>query len=175
MQRIRPLNNRRARRGNDTVRGALDAFRRIVQALRMDGRRAIGARLPSAQLFALQQIAEHPGVSINDLAALTFTHQSSVSVVVERLVRRRLVARITARDDRRRQSLVLRAEGRRRLKRAPVAVQEQLIAAITTLPQKDQRLLAALLATIAESLAPAAASRHPAMFFEERRSQLRQG
>ena len=99
---------------------ALDAFRRIVQALRMDrgsARRAPG--VSSAQLFALQQLAEHPGASINDLAALTFTHQSSVSVVVQRLVEQRLVARTTAADDRRRQSLEVTAQGRRLLRRAP--------------------------------------------------------
>ena len=88
------------------VRAALDAVRRIVQALRVagrDGERRTG--LSSAQLFALQQIAEHPSVSINDLAALTFTHQSSVSVVIQRLVRQRLVAKVPASDDRRRQRL----------------------------------------------------------------------
>src|SRR5437764_1001235 len=85
------------------VREALDAFRRIVQALRLGGHESErGARLSSAQLFALQQIAEHPRISINELAARTFTHQSSVSVVVQRLVRRKLVAKVAASDDRRR-------------------------------------------------------------------------
>src|SRR6478672_5335244 len=78
------------------VRVALDAFRHVVQALRV-GRAGEGyAGLGSAQLFALQQIAEHPDASINDIAALTFTHQSSVSVVIQRLVRQRLVAKGTA-------------------------------------------------------------------------------
>src|SRR5262245_6385901 len=84
------------------VRASLDAFRRIVQALRMnEGARGAARRVGSAQLFALQQIAEHPGASINDIAALTFTHQSSVSVVVQRLVRRGLAASVVASDDRR--------------------------------------------------------------------------
>src|SRR2546421_7187109 len=53
------------------VRVALDAFRHIVQALRV-GRAGEGcAGLGSAQLFALQQIAEHPDASVNDVAALT--------------------------------------------------------------------------------------------------------
>ena len=157
----------RARASAD-VRAALDAFRRIVQALRAGGhgggRRA---SLSSAQLFALQQIAEHPGASINDLAALTFTHQSSVSVVIQRLVRRRLVAKITASDDRRCQRLALTVEGRRVLRRAPVAVQERLIAAIARLAEADRRTLARSLGDVAESVAPQGGARHPPMFFED--------
>jgi len=153
--------------GPSDVRRALDAFRRVVQALRA-GRGRGGARLSSAQLFALRQIGDHPGASINELAALTFTHQSSVSVVVQRLARRRLVAKVSATDDRRRQRLTLTREGRRVLRRAPAAVQEQLIAAIASLPAADRRALASTLGKIAQSVMPAGATRHPPMFFEER-------
>src|SRR5262245_23426284 len=69
---------RRARRSaaSSDVRATLDAFRRIVQALRMEGASNRRSRhgLSSAQIFALQRIAEHPSASINDIAALTFTH-----------------------------------------------------------------------------------------------------
>jgi len=145
------------------IRSALDAFRCIVQALRADGRH--GA-LTSAQLFALKRIAEHPHASVNDIAALTFTHQSSVSVVIQRLVRRRLVARVRSRSDRRRRSLALTAAGRRALRNAPVAVQDRLIAALAALPGADQRALARSLATVARSVAPVALP-HPPMFFED--------
>ena len=170
---VRTNAGRRARRRAVTasvdLRAALDAFRRIVQALRTGGhRRGRRARLSSAQLFALQQIAEHPGASVNHLAALTFTHQSSVSVVIQRLVRRRLVAKITASDDRRRQRLVLTAEGRRVLRRTPIAVQERLIAAIARLPVTDRRALAKSLGAVAESVTPKGGAPHPPMFFEDR-------
>lgn len=160
----------RARAASD-VRAALDAFRRIVQSLRVDQR--AGSRptsLSSAQLFALQQIAEHPQASINDLAALTFTHQSSVSVVIQRLVRRRLVAKVAARDDRRRQCLALTAGGRRVLQRAPVATQERLINAISVLPAAERRQLARSLRAVALAVAPEGAAPHPPMFFEEERA-----
>ena len=157
----------RARAASD-VRAALDAFRRIVQSLRVD--RRAGSRptgLSSAQLFALQQIAEHPQASINDLAALTFTHQSSVSVVIQRLVRRRLVAKVAARDDRRRQCLALTAGGRRVLRRTPVATQERLINAISVLPAAERRQLARSLGAVALAVAPKGSPPHPPMFFEE--------
>jgi DNA-binding MarR family transcriptional regulator len=149
------------------VGAALDAFRHIVQVLRVGraGERRTG--LSSAQLFALQQIAEHPDSSINDIAAFTFTHQSSVSVVIQRLVRQRLVAKVAARDDRRRLCLALTARGRRVLGRAPVAVQEHLIAAISALPAAERRALARSLDTVARLVAPHGARPHPPMFFED--------
>src|SRR5262245_47049882 len=100
------------------IRLALDAFRRIVQTLRSSSalaEREVG--LTSAQLFALQQLAAMPGASINDLAARTFTHQSSVSVVVRRLAGRRFVAKVPASDDRRRVSIALTDAGRALLRR----------------------------------------------------------
>jgi DNA-binding MarR family transcriptional regulator len=155
------------------VQLALDAFRHIVQALRAGGAGGHDAGLGSAQLFALQQVAEHPHASVNDLAALTYTHQSSVSVVIQRLVRAGLVAKIPSRQDRRRQSLVVTPKGRRRLERAPVAVQQRLIAAIAALPAADRRALARALSTIARRLAPIGATLHPPMFFEDHATSAR--
>lgn len=149
------------------VRVALDAFRRIVQALRVGRAGEHPVRLGSAQLFALQQIAEHPDASINDIAALTYTHQSSVSVVIQRLVGLGLVAKGPVSHDRRRQRLAVTAKGRRLLGRAPVAVQEHLIAAIATLTPGDRRALARSLSAIAGLIAPDDAARHPPMFFED--------
>ena len=154
--------------GPAAVRQVLDSFRSIVQALRMDGRDVVrGARLSSAQLFALQRIGERPSASVNDIAALTFTHQSSVSVVVQKLVERGLVSKIAASDDGRRQSLALTAAGRRVLQRTPVAVQERLIEAIAALSSTERQALARSLEKVARAVAPEAARRHPPMFFEE--------
>jgi DNA-binding MarR family transcriptional regulator len=149
------------------VREALDALRHIVQTLRVGRAGEHGPGLGSAQLFALQQIGEHPDASVNDIAALTFTHQSSVSVVIQRLVQEGLVAKIPASDDRRRQKLALTAEGRRVLDRAPVAVQEHLIAAIASLAPGERQALARSLQAIARGIAPGNGARHAPMFFEE--------
>jgi DNA-binding MarR family transcriptional regulator len=149
------------------VRVALDAFRHIVQALRVGRVGEDCGGLGSAQLFALQQIAEHPDASINDVAALTCTHQSSVSVVIQRLVRQRLVAKVVSSQDRRRQRLAVTAKGRRLLGRAPVAVQEHLIAAIAALPVTDRRALARSLSAVARLVAPEGVAPHPPMFFED--------
>lgn len=150
------------------VRGALDAFRRIVQALRTSNREAerrVG--LSTAQLFALQQLSAMSGASINDLAARTFTHQSSVSVVVQRLVARKLVAKTTSADDRRRVSLTVTDAGRALLRRSPESVQERLIAGIAALSVVDRRALVSALGEIADTIA--VAEEAPPMLFEEGR------
>lgn len=148
------------------VRGALDAFRRIVQALRTSSREAerrVG--LTTAQLFALQQLSTMSGASINDLAARTFTHQSSVSVVVQRLVARKLVAKMTSSDDRRRVRLTVTDAGRALLRRSPEPVQDRLIASIAALKLADRRALVAALGEIADTLV--VHEEAPPMLFED--------
>lgn len=123
---------------------ALDALRAIVRALRLNSHvveRRIG--LTGAQLFVLQQLAEAPARSMNELAARTLTHQSSVSVVVSRLVERGLVTREASPADARRTEIALSPRGRAMLKRAPVTVQSQLIAGMRKLPAARLRALAA--------------------------------
>lgn len=84
----------------DDVRAVLDAIRHIVRVLRVSSRAAekhVG--LSAAQLFALHTLAEGRTLSVNEVAQRTFTHQSSVSVVVQRLVRRGLVTRNASQQD----------------------------------------------------------------------------
>lgn len=150
----------------DDVGAALDAIRRIVQALRTSAREVeTKVGLSSAQLFALHQLAAAPGLSVNDLAARTFTHQSSVSVVVQRLVKRRLVAKLPARDDRRRVRLELTDAGRAMVRRSPEPVQERLISGIAGLGARDRRTLTRALDAIA--IAMGATRERPPMFFDE--------
>jgi DNA-binding MarR family transcriptional regulator len=154
------------------VRATLDGLRRIVQFLRtssLDTKRRLN--LSAAQLFALQQVATFPGASINDLATHTFTHQSSVSVVVQRLVERRLVVKVTSKDDRRRVRLAITEAGRQVLKKSPQPAQERLIAGIASLKASDRHCLVDALTTIARTLTPNAAP--PPMLFEEQTRRRR--
>jgi DNA-binding MarR family transcriptional regulator len=125
------------------IRDILDAVRRIVRTLHESSRAAEKVfGLSGAQLFVLQKLAEAPGLSLNALAALTHTHQSSVSTVVSRLVERGLVLRTAAVEDARRLELRVSAEGRRVVARAPDAAQARLIDAIERLPAANRRALA---------------------------------
>ena len=152
---------------------ALDAIRRIVQALRESSRwseRHVG--LSGAQLFVLQRLAASPGASINELAAETHTHQSSVSTVVTRLVENGLVRRERSGLDGRSVILSLSPRGKRLAGRAPDVPQTRLIRAIEQLPAARRRQLASGLADVATAMD--AVEPVPAMFFERRTRPARE-
>jgi DNA-binding MarR family transcriptional regulator len=79
-----------------------------------------------------------------------------------------MVAKVAAPEDRRRQSLVVTAKGRDAVKRAPKAVQQQLIAAIAALPAAERRALVRSLAKLARQVAPEIVATRAPMLFEER-------
>lgn len=148
------------------TRNVLNAIRGIVQALRESSRAAerhVG--LSGAQTFVLRTLGERASLSLNDLAAATHTHQSSVSTVVTRLVADGLIRRARSPEDARRLELSLTARGRDLASRAPDAAQQRLIAAINRLPPRRRRDLAATLRELADSVA--AVDRIPPMFFED--------
>jgi DNA-binding MarR family transcriptional regulator len=126
-----------------TSQRILDSIRRIVRVLR-EGSHASEATvgLSAAQLFVLQKLDPTTPLSLTELAARTLTHQSSVSVVVSRLVEKGLVQRRAARADARRLELLPTKLGLKLRDRAPLAAQERLIAALDSLAAADQRHLA---------------------------------
>jgi DNA-binding MarR family transcriptional regulator len=151
---------------DSSSREALDSLRRIVQALRESSRRAeqrLG--ISGAQLFVLEKLADAPSQSLNDLAARTFTHQSSVSTVVARLVKQGLVSRQHPAGDSRKLELVLTARGRRLAAQTTGAAQERLIASIERMPARSRRQLATLLGRVVDQMD--ATRRHPRMFFDD--------
>src|SRR5579863_2031246 len=117
-----PMYSRRADRDGFL---AVEALRKLVRLLR-ESAQVVEKRagVTGAQLFVLRVLADHPGLSINELARRTMTHQSSVSVVVSRLVARGLVARVPAPDDRRRLIVSLTPRGRLVHRDAPAVAQE---------------------------------------------------
>ena len=124
----------------------MDAVRAVVRALRINTRAIeleIGISL--AQLFVLQQVAQRPASSLNDLAERTATHQSSVSVVVRRLVDRGLVTRRADAADKRRVQIELTPAGEKLLVGAPETIQTRLVNALGTMSSADRKQLAQLL------------------------------
>jgi DNA-binding MarR family transcriptional regulator len=140
----------------------------MMQAERVTG-------LSGAQVFVLQQLAQAPAQSLNELAERTRTHQSSVSVVVTRLVARGLVARHRSREDARRLELSLTASGHDVLARAPETVQAKLIRGLEQLPPPALRQLVRALDHLADTIGAPAGP--PPLLFEptpdEQRSRRR--
>src|SRR5215467_16015485 len=111
------------------IERSMNAVRSIVRAQRINTRAVeLKMGISLAQLFVLQQLAERSADSLNELADRTATHQSSVSVVVRRLVERGLVTRVASPADRRRVQIALTPEGENMLRGAPPTVQGDLMA-----------------------------------------------
>jgi DNA-binding MarR family transcriptional regulator len=149
------------------VRRVMDSIRRIVQGLRMYNRQAdrrVG--LSGAQLFVLQKLRDGTGISVNELARRTHTHQSSVSVVAQKLVDQKLVRRSRSKADGRAVELALTTRGRNLLRRAPAAAaQDQLVVRLQQLPVRKRRQLRVLLEELAGQTGDG--DRPPALFFED--------
>jgi DNA-binding MarR family transcriptional regulator len=151
----------------------LDDLRRIVRVLRESSRaaeRKLG--VTGAQLFALRNLAGDPPLSLNQLAARTRTHQSTVSVVVRRLVERDLVKRAPSALDARRLELSLTRRGRALLARAPLAAQDRLIEGLTRIDAHERHALASALHSLVGAMGLSAEPPH--MFFEDDERESRE-
>ena len=96
-----------------------EAFRDLERSIRLTevaGRKKLG--VSAAQLLILQALSVRPGLSVNDLAAISRTHQSSVSGVVSALKECGFIDVRRGHDDHRVVRLRLTARGRRLVERA---------------------------------------------------------
>lgn len=149
----------------------LDHLRRIVRVLRESSRASESMLgVTGAQLFVLRALAGPragygAALSLNELAERTRTHQSTVSVVVRRLVAGGFVRRTVSPADRRQLELSLTKKGRSLLARAPLAAQDALIEGIQRLLPKERKALASALGALVRAMH--LEQEAPAMFFEE--------
>lgn len=121
----------------------LDSIRRLVRLLRVSDRQAqADLGVSGAQLFVLTELGKTPALSLGELAARTRTDQSSVSVVVTRLVEAGLVTRDRDERDARRLVLHLTRSGRAMLQKAPVVAQERLLSMFDRMPVDELRRFA---------------------------------
>jgi MarR family transcriptional regulator, lower aerobic nicotinate degradation pathway regulator len=135
---------------NHDVENVVNTLRRIVRALRLsstEAERRLG--ITGAQLFVLQQLAEHSSLSVGELAARTLTDQSSVSVVIARLCARKLVVRRPSPTDGRRVEVSVTSAGRAALRKAPKLAQTRLIQALRKVPKGKLRVVSRVLDDVA--------------------------
>jgi DNA-binding MarR family transcriptional regulator len=166
---------RRTRPPADSVREILDAVRHLVRELRLSHQEALRrVGLSAAQVFVLQSLEDGQPLSLGEVAKRTATDQSSVSVVVARLVKARLVNRRRSLRDGRRLELGLTPAGRALLRKAPPSLaQESLVQALEKLPSGERHSLARLLGRVV--VAMGAGKRAPRMFFEPGDKDRRHG
>jgi len=143
----------------------INGLRTIVQALRVSSRQAEKtAGLSGAQLFVLAQLATAETLSLNELAVRTHTHQSSVSVVVAKLVEEKLIDRARSKSDARQLVLSLTAKGRKRLEQAPKTAQDMLFEGLQKMAPRERKTLAQSLGKLIAT--SGMSNKEPQLFFE---------
>jgi DNA-binding MarR family transcriptional regulator len=121
-----PRNRRRPRQADATL--IVQGLRRIVKALHsfsQDVYRTYGLTAP--QLWALKTLQREGPLSAGHLAQALAVHQSSLSVLIDRLEKHDLVHRIRAAHDRRFVHIALTKRGAALSHRAPEPAQGRLL------------------------------------------------
>lgn len=133
-----PRRGRRDKSADTTV--IVQGLRRIVKALQtysQDVRSGYG--LTGPQLWALKTLQRNGRMAAGQLAEALVVNQSSVSALVDRLVRRGLVRRIRGRTDRRFVEIALTPRGRTLVADAPEPAQGRLLHALEGMPAPGVR------------------------------------
>jgi DNA-binding MarR family transcriptional regulator len=121
-----------------TVAASVDSMRRVLRALRIAARDTLAtAGVSAAQLFVLGALVDTEEASLSELAKRTMTDRTSVTAVVDRLVRGGLVTKRTSSEDRRRASIRITPKGRTVLRGAPRPPTALLVEALERLEPAD--------------------------------------
>ncbi|HUL02982.1 MAG TPA: MarR family winged helix-turn-helix transcriptional regulator [Gemmatimonadales bacterium] len=134
----------------------VQGLRRIVKALQtysQDVRSTYG--LTGPQLWALKTLQHNGAMTVGRLAAALAVHQSSISILLDRLEKRGLVRRVRGRPDRRVVQVALTTRGATMASEAPEAAQGRLLHALDVMSAHERhrirravdRLAAAMEAT----------------------------
>lgn len=146
----------------------LNSFRCLVKSLRLADRAGLKEHgLGASQLYVLHELKRESPLSVNELAQRTATDQSTVSVVVAKLIDKGFVNRERSELDARRLDLTLTAKGHLLLKRLPPPIQWSIIEGVQRLTPARARALAESLQEICDVLGIADA--HPPMLMDDGR------
>src|SRR5205823_4436978 len=150
----------------------LASVRKLVRFLRLADRDAEAATgMSAAQLYVLHCLADAPAGSVAELAERTLTDPSSVSTVVDRLVRRGMVRRARSREDLRRTEIRLTPIGGLVLRSAPRAPQRAIVEGLRALAAERRTEIARSLERLLVAIGADATS--PRMLFEDEPVELK--
>lgn len=142
------------RTGNlSDAHSVLNSFRSILKSLRLADRAGLREHgLGASQVYILHELKNESPLSINDLAARMATDQSTVSVVVAKLIQKGFVTGERSETDARRLDLALTAKGRTVAKRLPLPIQHSIIEGVQQLSAARAKALAEALRDVVSSL-----------------------
>jgi DNA-binding MarR family transcriptional regulator len=89
-----------------------------------------------SQLWIMQEVSNKPGIGVSELAGHLSIHQSTCSLLVEKLAARGLVVKERSTEDQRRVGLIISDKARKLLAKAPGPAEGILPEALMALPKK---------------------------------------
>lgn len=144
----------------------LNSFRCLVKSLRLADRAGLKEYgLGASQLYVLHELKRDAPLSINDLANRMATDQSTVSVVVAKLIDKGFVTRERSEADARRLDLTLTAKGHLTVRKLPPPIQHLIIDGVQRLPRGRAKALAESLQEICDVLG--IRDEHPPMLMDD--------
>jgi DNA-binding MarR family transcriptional regulator len=145
----RAVGRRRRPPQRDAALEVLKKFRQVFRAAKLHFNNIEKrAGVTGAQLWALCELNDQPGVRVTDLAAAMALHQSTVSNLIDKLLRKRLIRRDRGDIDGRVVRLYLTAAGERVVRSAPQPARGVLPDALEHLPPSALRGLDQQLANL---------------------------
>jgi len=137
----------------DTQGEIVTALRRIIRAVDLHSKYlAQRYGLTGPQLVVLQFLEQRGPQTTGQLAEGVSLGQATLSDILERLGRKKLIARQRSTADKRRVINELTAAGRDAIKEAPPLLQEQFVRALQGLADWEQTLILSTLQRVAEMM-----------------------
>jgi DNA-binding MarR family transcriptional regulator len=129
----------------------VNGLRRIVRAIELYSKEVFKSfGLTGPQLWALKTLHRRGSLATTDLALALAVQPSSLSVLVDRLERRRLVRRVRPREDRRFVEVMLTPKGAALAAKAPEAAQGRLLHGLYRLSPRELRVVHRSVDTLVE-------------------------
>ena len=120
----------------ELVMDVLQQFRLIFGAMRQHFREVEErCGLSGSQMWVLQEVKRRPGIGVTELAGLLGIHQSTCSLLVEKLVAHGCIKRRSMHKDRRRIGLCLAERGEDAIAALPGPAEGILPAALSSTPE----------------------------------------
>lgn len=131
----------------------LVALRRIIRATDLHSKYLFkSSGLTMAQVLLMRSIRDKPGVPIGDLAQDIQLSQATVTTVLDRLEKRKLISRERSTSDKRKVFITLTDSGRDLVGKSPVPLQEHFIQNYSKLKDWEQTLILSSLQRVAEMM-----------------------
>ena len=150
-------------------------MRRLLQGYGVLWTLKVSPELTAPQFGVLNSLADGPGIDQRQVGERISLDRSTVADVVNRLVRRGLIAKVRDPADGRRDMLSLTAAGRSQLRQARVAVDALREEVFASLDDRERAELRRLLIKVIERLEELRTTGSPATDTDPRASQHRQG